>query len=87
MFAAKLAALAIVLVPFVLLPFAGGAVASFVIAQIEDAPVHYPSAWLLLRAIAGGWLILATWGALACCSACSPAAPRSRSASGSSTRS
>ena len=63
-FAAKLAALAIVLVPFVLLPFAGGAVASFVIAQIEDAPVHYPSAWLLLRAIAGGWLILATWGAL-----------------------
>jgi ABC-2 type transport system permease protein len=63
-FAAKLAALAVVLVPFVLLPFAAGAVASFVIAQIEDAPVHYPSAWLLARAIAGGWLILATWGAL-----------------------
>ena len=63
-FAAKLAALALVLVPFVLLPFAAGAVASFVIAQIEDAPVHYPSAWLLARAIAGGWLILATWGAL-----------------------
>jgi ABC-2 type transport system permease protein len=63
-FAAKLAALAIVLVPFVLLPFAGGAVASLVIAQIEDAPAHFPSAWLLLRALAGGWLILATWGAL-----------------------
>jgi ABC-2 type transport system permease protein len=33
------------------------------IAQIEDAPVHPPSAWLLLRAFAAGWLILATWGA------------------------
>ena len=38
-FAAKLAALAIVLVPFVLALFAAGAVASYVIAQIEDAPV------------------------------------------------
>ncbi len=63
-FAAKLAALGIVLVPFVLLPFVGGAVASLVIAQIEDAPAHCPSAWLILRALGGGWLILATWGAL-----------------------
>jgi len=35
-----------------------------VIAQIEDAPVSWPSAWLLLRAMAGGWLILAVWAAL-----------------------
>ena len=35
-----------------------------VIAQIEDAPVDWPSAWLLLRAIAAGWLILAVWAAL-----------------------
>jgi ABC-2 type transport system permease protein len=63
-FAAKLAALAIVLVPFVLLPFVGGAAASLVIAQIEGAAVDYPSAWLILRAIAGGWLILVAWGAL-----------------------
>jgi len=63
-FAAKLAALGIVLIPFVLALFAAGAVASFVIAQIEDAPVSWPSAWLLIRAIAAGWLILAVWAAL-----------------------
>lgn len=62
--AAKLAALAIVLVPFVLTLFAGGAVASYVIAQIEGAPVSWPAAWLLARAIAAGWLILAAWAAL-----------------------
>ena len=64
MLAAKLAALAIVLVPFVLALFSAGAVTSYVIAQIEDAPTSWPSAWLLLRAIAGGWLILAVWAAL-----------------------
>jgi ABC-2 type transport system permease protein len=63
-FAAKLAALAIVLVPFVLTLFAAGAVASYVIAQIEDAPAHWPSAWLLIRAMAAGWLILAAWAAV-----------------------
>jgi ABC-2 type transport system permease protein len=63
-FAAKLAALAIVLVPFVLAMFATGAVASLVIAQIEGAPASFPSAWLLLRAIAAGWLILVAWAAL-----------------------
>jgi len=63
-FAAKLAALGIVLVPFVVVLFAAGAVASFVIAQIEDAAVSWPSAWLLLRAMGAGWLILAVWAAL-----------------------
>ena len=62
--AAKLTALGIILIPFVLALFTAGAVASYVIAQIEDAPAHWPSAWLLLRAIAGGWLILAVWAAL-----------------------
>jgi ABC-2 type transport system permease protein len=62
--AAKLTALGLVLVPFVLVLFAAGAVASHVIAQIEDAPEHWPSAWLLVRAIAAGWLILAVWAAL-----------------------
>ena len=60
-FAAKLAALAIVLVPFVLVLFAIGAVTSVVIAQIEGAPADFPSAWLLLRAAAAGWLILFAW--------------------------
>jgi ABC-type transport system involved in multi-copper enzyme maturation permease subunit len=63
-FGSKLAALAIVLVPFAVALFAGGAVASVVIAQIEDAPVHFPSVWLLLRAMAGGWLILFAWASL-----------------------
>jgi ABC-2 type transport system permease protein len=63
-FAAKLAALGIVLIAFVLAIFTAGAVASYVIAQIEDAPANWPSAWLLVRAIAGGWLILAAWAAL-----------------------
>jgi ABC-2 type transport system permease protein len=63
-FAAKLVALGIVLVPFVLTLFAAGAVASYVIARIEDAPVTWPSAWLLVRAIAAGWLILAVWASL-----------------------
>ncbi|MEZ5124367.1 MAG: ABC transporter permease subunit [Solirubrobacterales bacterium] len=61
---AKLIALGVVLVPFVLALFAAGAVASVVIAQIEDAPVHWPSAWLIVRSAAGGWLILAAWAAL-----------------------
>jgi ABC-2 type transport system permease protein len=61
---AKLAALGIVLAPFVLALFAAGAVASYVIAQIEGAPVNWPSAWLLLRAVAAGWLILAAWTTL-----------------------
>jgi len=62
--AAKLIALGIVLVPFVVALFAAGAVSSYVIARIEDAPVHWPSAWLLVRVLAAGWLILAVWAAL-----------------------
>jgi ABC-2 type transport system permease protein len=62
--AAKLVALGIVLVPFVLALFAAGAVASYVIAQIEGASVDWPSAWLLVRAMAAGWLMLAVWAAL-----------------------
>jgi ABC-2 type transport system permease protein len=62
--AAKLIALGIVLVPFVLALFAAGAVASYVIAQIEDGPANWPSTWLLVRALAAGWLILAVWATL-----------------------
>ena len=63
-FAAKLVALGLVLIPFVLAVFVGGAIASVVIARIEDAPIDWPSAWLLLRAMGAGWLILAAWAAL-----------------------
>ena len=61
--AGKLIALGLVLVPFVLSLFAAGAVASLVIAGLEGAPAGFPSAWLLLRALAAGWLILAVWAA------------------------
>jgi ABC-type transport system involved in multi-copper enzyme maturation permease subunit len=63
-FAAKLAALGIVLVPYVLAVFVAGAVASLVIAGIEGAPANLPPVWLLLRAMAAGWLVLAVWAAL-----------------------
>jgi ABC-type transport system involved in multi-copper enzyme maturation permease subunit len=61
---AKLAALALVLIPFVLCLFLAGLVASLVIAAIEGAPTTLPSAWLLVRALAAGWLMLAVWAAL-----------------------
>jgi ABC-2 type transport system permease protein len=60
----KLLALGIVLVPFVVALFAAGAVASYVIAQIEGASVNWPSAWLIARAMTAGWLILAVWAGL-----------------------
>jgi ABC-2 type transport system permease protein len=48
----------------VLALFAAGAITSYIIAQIEHAPVSWPSAWLLVRAIGAGWLILVVWAAL-----------------------
>ena len=60
-FAAKLLALGAVLVPFVLSVFALGAGASYVIALREGSAVDWPSAWLVVRAMGAGWLILAVW--------------------------
>jgi ABC-2 type transport system permease protein len=62
-FAAKLAALALTLVPFVLVVYAIGALASLLIAQHQGAAVAWPSAWLIVRGLAAGWLILAVWAA------------------------
>jgi ABC-2 type transport system permease protein len=63
-FAAKLAAVGVTLVPFVVALFIAGAIASYVIASIEDASTSFPSAWLVVRSLAAGWLMLAVWGAL-----------------------
>jgi ABC-type transport system involved in multi-copper enzyme maturation permease subunit len=60
-FGAKLLALGAVLVPFVLVVFVLGAGASYVIALQEGGAVEWPSAWLVVRAIGAGWLILAVW--------------------------
>jgi ABC-2 type transport system permease protein len=62
-FAAKLLGLAAVLVPFVLIVYGLGALSSYVIALREGVDVTWPSAWLLLRGLGAGWLILAVWGA------------------------
>ena len=63
-FAAKLLGLAATLVAFVLVVYAFGALSSYVIALREGADVAWPSAWLLLRGLGAGWLILAVWAAL-----------------------
>jgi ABC-2 type transport system permease protein len=63
-FGAKLLALGAVLVPFVLVVFALGAGASYVVALREGAAVEWPSAWLVVRAMGAGWLILAVWASL-----------------------
>jgi ABC-type transport system involved in multi-copper enzyme maturation permease subunit len=61
---AKLVAVAAALVPFVLSVFVLGTGASVAIAWREGAAVEWPSAWLLVRALAAGWLVLAVWAAL-----------------------
>jgi ABC-2 type transport system permease protein len=61
---AKLAAIAIGLVPFVVVLFAGGAVASVLIAGAEGAAVHWPPVWELVRGLGAGWFVLATWAAV-----------------------
>ena len=64
MFAAKLVALAVVLLPFVAAMFAAGAVASYAIARAEGEAVAWPPLWELVRGLAAGWFILAAWAAL-----------------------
>jgi len=63
-FAAKLIALGIGLVPFVLAVFAVGTLASYAIAWSEGVELGSPAAWDVVRALAAGWLILAVWAAL-----------------------
>jgi ABC-2 type transport system permease protein len=63
-FGAKLLALAATLVVFVVAVFALGALASSAIALREGVDFAWPSAWLVLRGLAAGWLVLAVWAAL-----------------------
>ena len=63
-FGAKLIAVSAVLLVFVLVAFVLGAVASLAIAANQGAEVTWPSAWLLIRGLAGGWLVFAVWAAL-----------------------
>jgi ABC-type transport system involved in multi-copper enzyme maturation permease subunit len=61
---AKLAAVGVVLWAFVLADFAAAFVCSGLIAMRENAPADWPSVWLLVRALAAAWFILAVWATL-----------------------
>lgn len=63
-FGAKTTALAVMLVPFVILAFVAGAVASTMIALAEGIAITWPSLRSLVEATMAGWLILAVWAAL-----------------------
>ena len=63
-FAAKMGALAIMLVPFVVFPFAFGAVAGIVIAQLEGAAISWPDAATVAQGMLAGWMVLAVWAAV-----------------------
>jgi ABC-2 type transport system permease protein len=63
-FGTKLAALGIALIPFVVLVYLIGVLASELIARNEHASTNLPSAQLFVEALLGGWLILASWTAL-----------------------
>lgn len=41
-----------------------GAVCSYFIAVLEDAPVSWPSIWRTIEALGAGWLIFGAWGML-----------------------
>lgn len=61
LFAAKMLAVALILIPFVLVELALGAVASTAIALVEGAPIHWPSAMEFVRAIGVGWFLMVVW--------------------------
>lgn len=60
-FAAKLMALGIALLPFLLLVYVFGAIASAAIAIQEDVPINWPTFWNLAKGLLAGWIVLAVW--------------------------
>lgn len=63
LFGAKLLALAIAVVPFVLSMFAVGALSSSLIAAWEGAPANWSSLVEMAEGLAASWLIMAVWAA------------------------
>lgn len=63
-FGAKLIALGIAIVGFVVSTFVVAAAASAFIASREDAPINWPDASTFLKGMAAAWLIMAVWAAL-----------------------
>ncbi|MDQ3540383.1 MAG: ABC transporter permease [Chloroflexota bacterium] len=62
-FAAKMAALGVMVVPFLVSVLVLGAAASAVIAAVEGAPMDWPGMTAIARWLLGGWVILAVWTA------------------------
>ncbi len=62
-FAAKMAALGVMVVPFLVSVLVLGAASSAVIATVEGAPMDWPGMTAIARGLLGGWLILAVWTA------------------------
>lgn len=60
-FFSKILALAIALTPFVILVYLLGFIASMLIALREGQSTQLPNLWLLARALAFSWFILAVW--------------------------
>ncbi len=60
-FTAKMAALAIMLVPFVVSLFAFGAIAGVVIARLEGVDIIWPDTTTVIQGMLAGWLVLAVW--------------------------
>ena len=63
-FAAKMAALGIMVVPFAVSIFLFGGIASVVIARLEGVAIEWPGSLAVAQAIGAGWLVLAVWAAI-----------------------
>ena len=63
-FSGKLLSLAFVIAAFTLVSFAVGAVCSYVVANLQDGALEWPSLVETLKALGAGWLILATFAAM-----------------------
>lgn len=63
-FSGKLLALMIVVAALTALSFVVGAISSYVMAVLLDAPVEWPAVGEMLKAFSAGWLILAVFVAM-----------------------
>ena len=63
-FAAKMGALAIMLVPFVVIVFTLGSAASAFIAWREGVAITWPDVSTIVQGMLAGWLVLAVWAAV-----------------------
>lgn len=62
-FAAKMAALGVMIVPFLVSAFVLSAAASALIASVEGEPMDWPGLAAIAQGLLGGWVILAVWTA------------------------